>query len=56
MSFWQLLGVGLFSALCWGHGYTRGRMDSVPQLSRQARAYLQGRRDERAIAEKEERI
>ena len=56
MSFLEIIGCGLFSALCWAHGYTRARMDSLPELTRQGRAYLQGRRDERAIAEKEERI
>ncbi len=57
MDWLSLLGIAIFSALCWEHGYTKARFDAwLEGCSARNRAYLQGRRDERAITAAEKKL
>jgi hypothetical protein len=56
MSGFDMLGIAVFSALCWLHGYSRARSRDMEWSWRVSRAYHRGRRDERADAVREEMI
>ena len=47
------VAIAFFGALCWGHGYTRARMRDASMRELVSRAYMRGRRDERAAQERE---
>lgn len=57
MSWLDLMLLVIFCGLAWWHGYTKARFDAwLEGCSARNRAYLQGRKDERAIVEGEKKL